>query len=77
MLAMRQLTEVDVDADKDGDGDENHDISDLAELFADNKHSPEYYIQQLENFDEAVYTKENHCPNSKKLLDQFEQQWFW
>ena len=41
------LTEVcaDADADEEGNGDEDLDISDLDELFADNKHPPKYYIQ--------------------------------
>jgi hypothetical protein len=29
-------------------------------LFADNEHPSEYYIQQLANFDETIYTEEDY-----------------
>ncbi|KAJ5201731.1 uncharacterized protein N7498_006394 [Penicillium cinerascens] len=48
------LTEFEDNAEQPGD------INDAALLFADNKHSPEYYIQQLQNFDETVYTQEDY-----------------
>ena len=54
------LTEMNEDADEDGDSDGYHDISDLAELFTDNEHPPEHYIQQLKNFDGTAYTKEDY-----------------
>ena len=46
--------------DNDDDDDDDYNINDLAELFADNEHSSEYYIQQLKNFDETAYTKQNY-----------------
>jgi hypothetical protein len=48
---------------------------DLAELFADNEHPPEYYIQQLETFDETIYTQEDYRPGTTLLLDRVKKQW--
>ncbi|KAJ6166764.1 hypothetical protein N7470_002211 [Penicillium chermesinum] len=42
------------------EGSQDKDVSDAALLFADNEHPPEYYIQQLADFDETDYTKEDY-----------------
>lgn len=56
--------------------DQLRDASDVAQLFADNEHPPEYYIQQLENFDETVYTQEDYSEGTLLLLNRVEQKWF-
>ncbi|KAL4891366.1 hypothetical protein BDV59DRAFT_203545 [Aspergillus ambiguus] len=51
------------------------DLSDAALLFADNQHPPEYYIQQLTNFDEKDYTKEDYGKGTTALLNRVEEKW--
>jgi hypothetical protein len=61
------LTDVDTGSDDDGD--------DQAWLLADEDHPPEYYLEQLNTFDEAEYAKEDYKPSSTRLLDRIEEQW--
>lgn len=56
--------------------DQQKDTSDVAQLFADNEHPPEYYMQQLEQFDETIYTQEDYSKGTVLLLDRVEQKWF-
>ncbi|KAJ5982545.1 hypothetical protein N7451_012645 [Penicillium sp. IBT 35674x] len=49
------------------------DINDAALLFADNEHSPEYYIRQLQDFDETVYNQEDYGKGTTALLDRIEE----
>ncbi|KAN0085142.1 hypothetical protein V8E54_001609 [Elaphomyces granulatus] len=44
----------------DSDRESKTDAGDAALLFADNEHPSEYYIQQLANFDETIYTEEDY-----------------
>jgi hypothetical protein len=44
-------------------------------LFADDEHPPEYYIQQLANFDETIYTEEDYGKGTTALLDRVEEKW--
>lgn len=55
--------------------DEAFDTDDAALLFADNEHPREYYIQQLENFDDTVYTQEDYGKGTTALLDRVEEKW--
>jgi hypothetical protein len=41
------------------DGNDDSEDDDLAQLLADNEHPPEYYIRQIEEFDEVKDTEEN------------------
>ena len=66
--------ECETDLTSDGE-DQQQDCSDLAELFADNEHPPEYYIQQLDNFDEMIYSQEDYSQGTTRLLDRVERQW--
>jgi hypothetical protein len=67
------LTDTDIDAEEAiHDGED----SNLIRLLADNKHPPEYYIQQLEEFDESEYTKQDYSDRSTQLLDRIEGQWY-
>jgi hypothetical protein len=61
------LSDVDVIAEKD-DKDE-------AWLSPNEDHPPEYYLQQLETFDEQEYTREDYQDSSTRLLDRIEDQW--
>ena len=60
------LTDVDTGSDDDDD---------RAWLLADEDHPPEYYLEQLNTFDEAEYAKEDYKPSSTRLLDRIEEQW--
>jgi hypothetical protein len=55
------------------EGLQDKDISNTALLFADNKHLLEYYIQQLANFDETNYIKEDYGKGTTALLNQVEE----
>jgi hypothetical protein len=44
--------------------------SDVTLLFADNEHPPEYYIQQLNAFNEAIYKREDYDKGNTALLDR-------
>ncbi|KAB8222978.1 hypothetical protein BDV33DRAFT_201117 [Aspergillus novoparasiticus] len=59
----------------DLDEDQLKDAGDVAQLFADNEHSPDYYLQQLAEFDESVYTQEDYSKGTTALLDQVEARW--
>lgn len=63
------LTEPEDEADQTCHAD------DAALLFADNEHAPDYYIQQLRNFDETVYTREDYGKGTTALLDRIEEKW--
>ncbi|PWY96802.1 hypothetical protein BO94DRAFT_571035 [Aspergillus sclerotioniger CBS 115572] len=51
-------------------GSQDRDVSNAALLFADNEHPPEYYIQQLANFDETDYTTEDYGKDTTALLNR-------
>lgn len=57
------------------EADQACNAGDAALLFADNEHTPEYYIQQLRNFDETVYTQEDYGKGTTALLDRIEEKW--
>jgi hypothetical protein len=68
----------DVDPDTDlsyADAFADEDDKDGAYLSPDNDHPPEYYIQQLETFDEEEYVKEDYKESSTRLLNYMEEQW--
>ena len=52
----------------DCEDDQLKDAGDVAQLFADNEHLPEYYLQQLEQFDESVYTQEDYSKGTVLCL---------
>ncbi|KAF1967816.1 hypothetical protein BU23DRAFT_583589 [Bimuria novae-zelandiae CBS 107.79] len=58
-------TDVDASADE---GDEDED-EDEAWLSPNEDYPPEYYLQQLETFDEQDYTKEDYKDSSTRLID--------
>lgn len=55
------------------EGSQNQNVSDAALLFADNEHPPEYYMQQLANFDETDYAKEDYGKGTTVLLNRVEE----
>ncbi|KAJ0418433.1 hypothetical protein BJY00DRAFT_302823 [Aspergillus carlsbadensis] len=60
----------DRDSTKENKEDQLWDSGNAALLFVDNKHPPEYYIKQLENFDETIYTQEDYGKGTTALLDR-------
>lgn len=69
--------ETDLTSNNDADNNNNsvnptQDHSDLADFFTDNKHSPEYYIDQLKNFDETIYNQEDYSSGTQRMLDRVE-----
>lgn len=59
----------------DGEDCQN-DAEDLAGLLADDEHPPEYYMEIMNNLDESLLQYDEYAPNSLKLLDRIEQEWF-
>ncbi|KAI9035454.1 C2H2 finger domain protein [Aspergillus affinis] len=57
------------------EADPLQDAGDAALLFADNEHLPEYYVQQLANFDETIYTVEDYGKGTTALLHRVEVKW--
>jgi hypothetical protein len=59
------LTNTDVDAEEAiHDGED----SNLIQLLVDNEHSLEYYIRQLEEFDDSEYIKQNYNLTYRQLI---------
>jgi hypothetical protein len=48
---------------------------DCAYLLADEVHPPEYYLKQMEEFDESEFTTEDYSDGTTRLLDRIEEQW--
>jgi hypothetical protein len=44
-------------------------------LLRDNEHPPEYYLRQLDEFDEEEYAKQDYSSGSTYLLNLVEEQW--
>jgi hypothetical protein len=70
------LTDYEDSSDNHSNASVNKNATDLAWLLQDNAHPPEYYIDQLENFDESECLKQDYEASSTQLLDRIEQQWF-
>lgn len=51
------------------------DNEDLAWLLPKDTHTPEYYLQQLEMFDEHKYTAQDYTDSTTRLIDRIEDQW--
>jgi hypothetical protein len=65
---------TDVDTDVEG---ENKDELDTSWIIDEDKdHSPEYYLNQEEEFDEAEDANEDYKDNSLVLLDGIEERWY-
>ncbi|KAF4480421.1 hypothetical protein CGGC5_v011005 [Colletotrichum fructicola Nara gc5] len=67
------------DADADGDGtlheDDDFDVEDQVMLFDGNVHPPEYWLRELENFNEDAFACQDYSPGTTLLLDAVEEQW--
>ena len=57
------------------DDDHEDDEKDLAHLLAYNEHPPEYYIWQINEFDEVKDTEENYSEETILLLNRIEERW--
>ena len=64
------LTDVNEFADNN-----NENNKDEAWLFPNEDYPPEYYLQQLEIFNEKEYAKEDYKDSSTRLLNRIEDQW--
>ncbi|KAH8710137.1 hypothetical protein GQ44DRAFT_690349 [Phaeosphaeriaceae sp. PMI808] len=50
-------------------------MDDMAWLAPYEEYSPDYYLRQLEAFDEEEYTRQDYKDSSTRLLDHIEDQW--
>ncbi len=68
---------TDVDDDIDEVIEDVQDVNglDCAYLLADEVHPPEYYLKQMEEFDESEFTTEDYSDGTTHLLDRIEEQW--
>jgi len=69
-------TDVDDDVDEfTEDVEDAEGRIDCAYLLADEVHPPEYYLKQMEEFDESEFTTEDYSDGTTRLLDRIEEQW--
>jgi hypothetical protein len=69
-------TDVDNDIDEViEDVEDAEGLIDCAYLLADEVHPPEYYLKQMEEFDESEFTTEDYSDGTTRLLDRIEEQW--
>jgi hypothetical protein len=61
------------DIDTEGENEDRLDVSWIID--EDKDHSPEYYLNQEEEFDEAENANEDYKDNSIVLLDGIEERW--
>ncbi|KAJ5938275.1 hypothetical protein N7466_001409 [Penicillium verhagenii] len=57
------------------EADQARNAGDASLFFADNEQTAEYYIQQLQNFDETTYMQEDYGKGTTALLDRIEEKW--
>ncbi len=69
------MTDVDDDLDEVVEEDAEERI-DCAYLLADEVCPPEYYLKQIEEFDESEFTTEDYSKGTTHLLDRIEEQWY-
>jgi hypothetical protein len=50
--------------------------TDCAYLIADEFHPPEYYLKQIEEFNEFDFSTEDYSKGTTRLLDRIEEQWY-
>ena len=50
-------------------------LIDCVYLLADKVHPLEYYLKQMEEFDESKFTTEDYSDSTTHLLDRIEEQW--
>jgi hypothetical protein len=65
---------TDVDTDVEGENKDELDTSWIIDK--DKDYSPEYYLNQEEEFDEAKDANEDYKDNSLVLLDRIEERWY-
>ena len=69
-------TDVDDDVDEViKDVEDAEGLIDCAYLLADEVHPLEYYLKQMEEFDESKFTTEDYSDGTTYLLDRIEEQW--
>jgi len=75
--ASRNMPQLDTDQTDVNELSDINDESDEDEawLLPNEDHPPEYYLQQLEIFNEQEYAKEDYKDSSTRLLNRMEDQW--
>jgi hypothetical protein len=68
-------TDVDDDVDEVIEDVQDVDGLDCVYLLADEVHPPEYYLKQMEEFDESEFTTQDYSDGTTRLLDRIEEQW--
>ncbi|OJD10025.1 hypothetical protein AJ78_08792 [Emergomyces pasteurianus Ep9510] len=68
--------ETDLTDPADYGGDGKNGTSELTDLLADDEHPSEYYMEMMNNLDGSLLQYDEYAPNSLKLLDRIEQEWF-
>jgi hypothetical protein len=72
LISDTNLTNVDTEVEG-----ENKDKLDISWIIDEDKdHSPEYYLDQEEEFDKAEDINEDYKDNSLILLDGIEERWY-
>lgn len=71
------LTSVDTCTTDEDNDDQPCESADDEANSPNEDHPPEYYLQQLETFDEQEYTRQDYKDSSTRLLDRIEEQWNW
>jgi hypothetical protein len=69
--SVTNMTEVDTDVEED-------DEADLLWLYEEDEDYPlEYYLKQLDGFDESEFANKDYSEKSANLLNRIEEQWYW
>ncbi|KAK1840388.1 hypothetical protein CCHR01_16997 [Colletotrichum chrysophilum] len=55
--------------------DDDFDLEDQIRLFDGNVHPPEYWLRELEGFNEDAFACQDYSPGTTVLLDAVEEQW--
>jgi hypothetical protein len=67
----------DIEDDDDMEGvDDVEGQTDCAYLLADEVHPPEYYLKQIQEFNEFDFSTEDYREGTTRLLDRIEEQWY-
>jgi len=66
---------TDVDDNVDEVIEDVEGLINCADLLADEVHPPEYYLKQMEEFNESEFTTEDYSDGTTLLLDRIEEQW--
>ena len=69
-------TVLDSDTDSTAESENACEASAQAWLHEDQDHPPEYYLNQLEEFEESDFTTQDYADATTALLDRIEEHWY-